>query len=125
MSTKMAVTHAKISQLVASLPTSGQQVVFKLLVPSCQQVCNKVLTIYNNLVDTIRNIVTTLFRQSCNILVISTLYQTRGNNLATSSIMPASFFQTCCLTTGNVMHVRTQLTDNLCEQICNNLLADL
>ena len=31
-------THAKISQLVASLLTSRHQVVFALLVPSCQQV---------------------------------------------------------------------------------------
>jgi hypothetical protein len=30
-------THAKISHLVTSLPTSRQQVVFALLVPSCQQ----------------------------------------------------------------------------------------
>ncbi len=30
-------THAKISQLVASLPTSRHQVVFALLVPCCQQ----------------------------------------------------------------------------------------
>jgi ribosomal protein S3AE len=31
-------THAKISYLVASLPTSRQQVVSAMLVPSCQQV---------------------------------------------------------------------------------------
>jgi hypothetical protein len=33
---------------------SRQQVVFALLVPSCQQVCNKLLTICNNLIDVIR-----------------------------------------------------------------------
>jgi hypothetical protein len=38
-------TQAKISHLVASLPTSRQQVVFALLVPSCQQVWNKLLTV--------------------------------------------------------------------------------
>ena len=47
----MPFTHAKISHLVASLPTSRQQVVFALLVPSCQQVWNKLLTTCNNLVD--------------------------------------------------------------------------
>jgi hypothetical protein len=47
-------TCIKISHLVASLPTSRQQVVFALLVPSCQQVWNKLLTICNNLVDIIR-----------------------------------------------------------------------
>jgi hypothetical protein len=53
-------THAIISHLVASLPTSRQQVVFALLVTSCQQVWNKLLTICNNLVDIIR-LVTRLF----------------------------------------------------------------
>jgi hypothetical protein len=43
-----------ISHLVASLPTTRQQIVFALLVPSCQQVWNKLLTTCNNLVDIIR-----------------------------------------------------------------------
>jgi hypothetical protein len=55
-------THAKFSHLVASLPTSRQQVVFALLVPSCQKVWNKLLTTYNNLFDIIR-LVTRLFQQ--------------------------------------------------------------
>ena len=58
----MPATHVKISHLVTSLPTSRQQVVFALLVPSCQQVWNKVLTTCNNLVDIIR-LVTRLFQQ--------------------------------------------------------------
>ena len=57
-----STTHAKISHLVASLPTSRQQVVFALLVPSCQQVWNKLLTTCNNLVDIIR-LVARLFQQ--------------------------------------------------------------
>jgi hypothetical protein len=76
-STSRVKTH-----LVASLPTSRQQVVFALLVPSCQQFWNKLLTTCNNLVDIIRlvvrlflqvrhshdigNIVTILCRQPCN-----------------------------------------------------------
>ena len=44
-------TRVKISNLVASLPTSRQQVVFTLLVPSCQQVSNKLLTTCNNLLN--------------------------------------------------------------------------
>ena len=55
-------THVKISHLVASLPTSRQQVVFAILVPSCQQVWNKLLTTCNNLVDIIR-LVARLFQQ--------------------------------------------------------------
>jgi hypothetical protein len=51
-STQLA--YIKISHLVASLPTTRQQVEFALLVPSCQQVSNNLLTICNNLVDIIR-----------------------------------------------------------------------
>ena len=58
------ITHVKISQLVASLQTSRQQVVFARLVTSCQQVWNKSLTTCNNLVDIIR-LVTRLFQQGC------------------------------------------------------------
>ena len=57
-------THVKNSQLVTSLQTSRQQVVFAWLVTSCQQVWNKLLTTCNNLVDIIR-LVTRLFQQSC------------------------------------------------------------
>ena len=58
----LSTTYAKISDLVGSLPTSRQQGVFALLVPSCQQVWNKLLTICNNLVDIIR-LVARLFQQ--------------------------------------------------------------
>ena len=47
-------THARISQLAASLQTSRQQVVFARLVPSCLQVWNILLTTSVNLVDIIR-----------------------------------------------------------------------
>ena len=57
-------THVKISQLVASLQTSRQQVVFARLVTSCQQVWNKLLTTCNNLVDIVR-LVARLFQQDC------------------------------------------------------------
>ena len=56
---KPSGTHAKVSQLVASLPTSCQQVVITLFVPSCQLVCNKLLTICNIFV--IIRLVTRLF----------------------------------------------------------------
>jgi hypothetical protein len=42
-------THVKISHLVASLPTNRQQVVFALLVPSCQQVWNNLSTVATTL----------------------------------------------------------------------------
>ena len=56
------ITHAKISHLATSLSTSRQQVVFALLVTSCQQVWNKLLTTCDNLVDIIR-LVARLFQQ--------------------------------------------------------------
>jgi hypothetical protein len=80
-------TQAKISHLVASLPTSRQQVVFALLVPSCQESMEQAVNSCNNRVDIIRhvarlfpqdytdtvmihnNIVTILCRQHCSILV--------------------------------------------------------
>jgi hypothetical protein len=55
-------THARISHLVASLPTSRQQVVFAPFVSSCQQVWNKLLTTCDNLVD-ITRLVARLFQQ--------------------------------------------------------------
>jgi hypothetical protein len=70
----MNSTHEQISHLVASLPTSRQQVVFALLVPSCQQVWNKLLTTCNNLVDLIR-LVARLFQQVRYIHGITILLQ--------------------------------------------------
>ena len=112
-------THVKISQLVASLQTTRQQVVFARLVTSCQQVWNKLLTTCNNLVDIIR-LVTRLFQQGCYDHDITILLQPCVvnlvtfllyhvcirlaclNNLVTSLIMPSSLlqvvnnlFQTC------------------------------
>ena len=52
-------TRVKISHLVASLPTTRQQAVFALLVPSCQQDWNKQLTTCDKLVDIIRLVVRT------------------------------------------------------------------
>ena len=59
LSTEQSKVH---THLVASLPTSRQQVVFALFVPSCQQVRNNLLTTCNNLVDIIR-LVARLFQQ--------------------------------------------------------------
>ena len=56
----VSTMHVKISQLVANLQTSRQQVVFARLVLSCQQVWKKLLTTCNKLVDIIR-LVTRLF----------------------------------------------------------------
>ena len=75
-------THVKISQLVASLQTSCQQVVFARLVTSCQQVWNKLLTTCNNLVEIV-GLVTTLFQQGCYNHDITILLQTCVVNLVT------------------------------------------
>ena len=78
----LASTHVKISQLVASLQTSRQQVVFARLVTSCQQVWNKLLTTCNNVVDIIR-LVTRLFQQGCYNHDITILLQPCVVNLVT------------------------------------------
>jgi hypothetical protein len=75
-------THAKILHLVTSLSTSHQHVVFALLVTSCQQVWNKLLTICNNLVDIIR-LVTRLFQQVRYSHNIAILLQSCVVNLVT------------------------------------------
>ena len=61
---QISTTHVKISQLVASLQTSRQQIVFARLVTSSQQIWNKLLTTCNNLVDIVR-LVARLFQQGC------------------------------------------------------------
>ena len=75
-------TRVKISQLVASLQTSRQQVAFARLVTSCQQVWNKLLTTCNNLVDIVR-LVTRLFQQGCYNHDITILLQPCVVNLVT------------------------------------------
>jgi hypothetical protein len=76
-------THVKISHLVTSLPTSRQQDVLALLVTSCQQVWNNLLTTCNNLVEIIR-LVARLFWQVCYMLDITRLLQPCVVNLVTS-----------------------------------------
>ena len=78
----LSSTHVKILQLVASLQTSHQQVVFARLVPSCQQFWNKQLTTCNNLVDIIR-LVQRLFQQGCYNHDITILLQPCVVNLIT------------------------------------------
>ena len=110
-------THAKISQLVASLQTSRQHVVFARLVTSCQQVWNKLLTTCNKLVHIVR-IVTRLFQQGCYSHDITILLQPCvvnlvtfllyhdciklvRNNLVTSLTMPSSLLQVV----NNLLHI--------------------
>ena len=143
-------TPVKISQLVAILQTSHQQVVFARLVTSCRQVWNKLLTTCNNLVDIIR-LVTRLFQQGCYNHGITILLQPCVVNLVTfllyhdcislvrtilsqvCMIMPSSLlqvvnnlFQTCYnkLGTSSANTTCWQLVDRLvtiCLQTCNNL----
>ena len=76
------MTHIKISQLVASLQTSRQQIVFAWLVTSCRQVGNKLLTACNYLVDIVI-LVTGLFQQGCYNHDITILLQPCVVNLVT------------------------------------------
>jgi hypothetical protein len=76
--------HVKshISHPVACLPTSRQQVLFALLVPSFQQVWNKLLTTCNDLVDIIR-LVARFFQQVRYTHEITILLQPCVVNLVT------------------------------------------
>jgi hypothetical protein len=71
-----------LASCITSLPTSRQHVVFALLVTSCQQVWNKLLTICNNLVDIIR-LGTRLFQQVRYSHDITILLQSCVVNLVT------------------------------------------
>ena len=72
----------KISHLVASLDTNRQQVVFALLVTSCQQVWSNLLTTCNILADFVR-LVTSLIQQICYNHDITILLQPCFINLVT------------------------------------------
>jgi hypothetical protein len=140
---KSSVLHTQKSHILYQVCQKAvNKLLFALLVP--RQVVNKYREqlVYgcNNFVDIIRlvaiarlfsptspiqswynNIVTTMFRQPCNILVISWLYQTCQNDLVTGLICHQSCYKllTACskldTTTGN-----KQCEHNLstaCEQI--------
>ena len=62
-------THVKISQLVASLQTSRQQVVFALLVTSCQQVWNKLLATCSKIVDILSDLLQGCSNQAVTIMI--------------------------------------------------------
>jgi hypothetical protein len=95
-------TRKNISHLVASLPTSRQQVVFVLLVPSCQQIWNKLLTTCNNLVDIIR-------------LVASVFQQVRYSHDITVLLQPC----VVNLVTFLLYHDYIMTVSDLLEQPCN------
>ena len=97
-------TDVKISQLVPCLQTNRQQVVFALLVTSCQQVWNKLLTTCSKLRDIVR-LVTSLFQQGCYNHDITILLQPCVVNLVTS----------CCIMT----------VSDLLEQLVTGLIMPL
>ena len=103
------LTHVKISQLVASLQTSRQQVVFARLFTSCQQVWNKLLTTCNNLVDIVR-LVTRLSQQGCYNHDMTLLLQPCVVNLVTILLYHACVrLVTTCLQTCNNLCVFTRV----------------
>ena len=78
----LQLVNVEITQLVASLQTSRQQVVFARLVTSRQQVWNKLSTTCNKLVDIVR-LVTRLFQEDCYNHDITILLQACVVNLVT------------------------------------------
>jgi hypothetical protein len=96
--------------------------------------CRTITSCWNN----INNIVTTLCRQPCNILVISYLYQTCSNSLVTSLIKPSSLlqvnvnslFQTCCnvtslLSSVNLVATCQQAGNKQCEHVLLTIASSL
>jgi hypothetical protein len=89
-------THAKISHLVTSLSTSRQQVVCALLVTSCQQVWNKLLT---------------------TLLILSGLLQGCSNKSDTVMIDIAVLLQPCVVNLVTFLFITT--VSDLLEQPCD------
>ena len=125
-----------LGHFIASLPTSRQQVMFALLVPSCQQVWNKLLTTCNNLVDIIR-LVARLFQQVQCSHDITILLRSCVVNLAKILLYHNCIrlvYRTTLYKLLTACSKRVPTTENkqckhnlstACEQICNNLFADL
>ena len=107
---RLTATRVKISQLVASLQTSRQQVVFPQLVTSCQQVWNKLLTTCNNLVDIIR-LFTRLFQLGCYNHNITMLLQRCVVNLVTFLLYHD------CITVSDLLQQPCNKSDNSIELV--------
>jgi hypothetical protein len=136
-------THAKISHLVGSLPTSC----LRTACPKLSTSFDKLLATCNNLVDIIRLVNAKLFQQVCYNLDITILLQPCVVNLAIFLLYHdcIRLVRTTCYKSDNAINLVTyklltacsklvtttgnkQCEHNLskaCEQICNNLFADL
>jgi hypothetical protein len=88
--------------------TSRQQVVFALLVPSCQQVWNKLLATCNNLVDIIR-LVARLFQQVRYSRDITILLQPCVVNLYVSIHLRSHINNSSSCLTGISKHSKTRV----------------
>jgi hypothetical protein len=123
-------------QVVTNLFTSCRQVVFALLVPSCcnsslkqaltasnklarwhYQTCDKV--VLTGVIQSWYNKnVTRLTTQGCNNIVISWLYRTRWNNLATSVIISTSLLQVVNSLFQTCWQFGTSSANTTCWQTC-------
>jgi hypothetical protein len=119
-------TRKNLTFCIASLPTSRQQVVFALLVPSCQHVWNKLLTTCNNLADIIR-LVARLFQQVRYSHDITILLQPCVVNLVTMVHVTFLFIMTVsylleqpCNKSDNAIKLVTS-----CSQLVPNSLQQL
>jgi hypothetical protein len=95
--------------------------VFALLVPSSQQVWNKLLTTCNNLVDTIR-LVARLFqhvRYCCYIVTVSDLLEQPCNKLGLI-IMPSSVLQ---VVNSLLQQLGTSSANTTCRQLVNRFVT--
>jgi hypothetical protein len=136
-------THTNLTSCNKFVNKPSTKVVFALLVTSCQQVWNKLLTICNNLVNIIR-LVTRLFQQVRYSHDIAVLLQPCVDNLVTFLfIMTVSdFIEQPCDKSDNAIKLVTSCYNSLlqtnlftsCQQVvfaplvpscCNNLFADL
>ena len=121
----MILIQMQKSHLVASLPTSRQQVVFPLLVPSCQQVWKKLVATCSNFVDIIR-LVARLFQQVRYSHDITILLQPCVINLAVISCMTVSDLleQPCNKSNNKLINSLLQTCFNNWEQAVRTQFVD-
>ena len=104
-----------------SLPTSRQQVVFALLVPSCQKVWDKLLTTCYNLVDIIR-LVARLFQQVRHSHDITTLCRQPCNNLFADLLQAVRFYKSANKPSTSCVRTACPKLSKSLGQAVNNLL---
>ena len=110
----------------SSLPTSRQQVMFALLVPSCNKLVDSIRVVARLIQQVRYSHYITILLQPCDILVISWLLSDLLEQPCNKSDNVIKLVTSCWQPVTNLFQqLGTSNANTTCEQICNNLFADL